>query len=350
MSIDEQRFGRLPDGRDVVLYTMTSGAGVTIKVTNFGGILTSVRTPDARGDVGEITLGFDSINGYLAEHPFLGATVGRFANRIAGARFSLDGKDYELAANASPHHLHGGHVGFDKVLWQAEATRGNTSGDTGDELTLRYTSVDGEEGYPGELTVTVTYALSAAGDLSFSYHATTTQPTLVNLTNHTYWNLAGDVRESCLGHLLQLHCSRYLPGDASNMPTGEIANVADTPMAFDTPTSLGSRIADVAGGYDHCYLIDGADGQTLRPAATVVCESSGRVMDVSTTMPGVQLYTSNYLDGSLSSRGATFDRRIAFCLETQHLPNSPNEPAFPSPVLRRGQTYAHRTVHQFRCV
>ncbi len=342
MELHRTSIGSLPSGDEVEEFAIASPSGVRIRVMSFGAILTSVETPDRAGNPGEITLGFDGLSGYLGEHPYFGATVGRYGNRIASGKFTLEGREYTLARNNGPNHLHGGIRGFDKVLWSANpsANDGNAA------VTFSYTSHDGEEGYPGALATEVTYRLTRSGELSFEYRATTDRPTHVNLTNHAYWNLAGAGSGDVLSHELTLNASRYLPVDGSLIPTGELADVRGTPMDFTSPHSIGSRIAEVDGGYDHCYVVDGTNGE-LRLAAHASDPSSGRTMEVWTTEPGIQLYTGNFLDGIRGRSGATYEKQHAFCLETQHFPDSPNQQRFPSTRLDPASTFESRTVHRF---
>ncbi len=331
-------YGRTRDGREVDLFTLDNGRGVRASVMSWGAILVSLQTPDRRGASSEITLGFDSLEPYLGAHPYFGATIGRFANRIAAGRFTLDGREYRLALNEKgANHLHGGNVGFDKVLWEGRAQ--------GECVEFTYTSRDGDEGYPGTLEARAIYRLSADGVLTFEYRARTDKPTPVNLTNHTYFNLAGT--GDILAHVLQMHCSRYLPVDARLIPTGEIRDVAKDPaMDFRKPRPIGERIGEV-GGYDHCYVVD-ASSASPAPVLRVSEPTSGRIMEVRSTQPGVQLYTGNFLDSSIRCRaGLACRRQAAFCVETQAFPNAINEPGFPSCVLRPGQEYHHVTTFRF---
>lgn len=335
------QFGTMPDGRPVDLYIMTNANGGVVKVTNYGTIITELHVPDRTGRLGDVVLGFDNLAQYLAGHPYFGCTVGRVANRISGARFTLDGKTYHLAANNGPNHLHGGLKGFDKVLWEAEPQADGS-------VKFTYTSPDGEEGYPGNLHVTVVMTWTDQNELVIDYTATTDKPTPVNLTNHSYFNLAceGDI----LGHVLMLSASQYTPTDASLIPTGEIKPVAGTPLDFTKPTPIGARFDQLdtePRGYDHNFVINRA-GKGLALAARVFEPKTGRVMEVFTTEPGIQLYTGNFLDGSLKGkRGIVYARHTGFCLETQHFPDAVNKPAFPSVILRPGQTYRHTTVYRF---
>jgi aldose 1-epimerase len=313
---------------------------------DYGATLIGVETPDRAGKNANITLGFPTLTGYLQRHPYFGSTVGRYANRIAGGKFTLDGTSYTLATNNGPNHLHGGRKGFDALRWTAEPV-------TGPELVgvkFSLTSPDGDEGYPGTLRASVTYTLSNGNELRIEYEARTDKLTVVNLTNHAYWNLAGAGSGDILKHELRIAADRYLPIDDTSIPTGELAAVKGTPLDFTEPHAIGERIAELkqephkTKGYDHCYVLRGQDGK-LALAAHVKEPTSGRVMEVYTTEPGVQLYCGNFLDGSPSAGG--YQQHEGFCLETQHYPDSPNKPRFPSTVLRPGQTYRSVTMHRF---
>ena len=339
-------FGTL-GGQPVRLFTLTNERGAQVQVIEYGGIVLRIRVPDRKGRIGDVALGFDSLDTYVAGNPFFGTITGRYANRIAGARFELDGVAYGLARNNGAHSLHGGVRGFDKVVWRGEPT------DTGDGVAFTYVSPDGEEGYPGTLTTTVTYSWNDANELRIDYRAETDRATVVNLTNHSYFNLADGGRSSVLDHEVTIHAERYTPADDEAIPTGEIAPVAETPFDFRRPRTLGERIdaehpqMRASSGYDVNYVLDG-EGGALALAATVFEPRSGRVMDVLTDQPGVQLYTGNHLDGSLvGTGGVAYPKHSGLCLETQHFPNSPNEPSFPSTVLRPGQVYETTTVYRF---
>lgn len=338
MALSQAGFGSTPAGDPVELFTCTNRNGLVLELISYGATVKSVAVPDRHGTVGVITLGFPDLSGYLQRHPYFGSTVGRFANRIAGARFTLDGVTYRLAANNGPNHLHGGVVGFDRVVWDAEPfENGGRAG-----VTFRYVSPDGEEGYPGRLDVEATYELSDSDELTMSYRATADAPTPVNLTNHTYWNLGGG--GTILDHEVQIDADRYLPVDATQIPTGVIAPVADTPMDFTIPKPVGRELDDIDRiGYDHCFVL--RHRSRLAHAARVTDPASGRVMEVSTTQPGVQFYTGNNLTGFEPSGG--YRRHEGLCLETQHFPDSPNRPQFPTTVLAPGEEYAHLTVHRF---
>ena len=341
MSIDRTRFGEV-DGKPVERYCMSNSRGTSAAVLTLGANLHSVR---ARGREGfdEITLAWDDVAGYLAPGgPYFGAIAGRVANRIAGGEFTLYGTRYRLACNHDGVHLHGGEVGFDRRIWHATAHER----DGEDRVALRYVSPEGEEGYPGTLTAEVTYRLTDGDELSIDLTATTDAPTIVNLTNHTYWNLAGAGSGSIEDHELQINCSQVLEKDADALPTGAIAPVHGTPFDFTTLRRIGERI-DEAGGYDHCLVVDGAPG-TLRTFARLRCPATGREMEMATTQPGVQLYSAEFLTRIAGAGGRTFDRRGGLCLETQHFPDSVHHAHFPSTVLLPGATYRHRTVHRFR--
>jgi aldose 1-epimerase len=350
--VSRSSFGRLPDGRAVDLYTLTNAHGVEIRVMTYGAIITVVRTPDRSGDVEDIALGFDSLAGYLHEHPYFGAVVGRYANRIAHGQFSLDGATYHLALNNGPNTLHGGRRGFDKVLWSGQSFSGPASAG----VALRYESPDGEENYPGTLVVGVKYTLNERDELIVDYEATTTKPTIVNLTQHSYWNLRGEGRGDILGHVVEINASSFTPVDSTLIPTGELAPVAGTPFDFRTPTPVGSRIAApngqirFGGGYDHNWVLD-RQSAGLTHAARVVDPTSGRSLDVSTTEPGMQFYSGNFLDGTIVGKaGHVYVHRGALVLETQHFPDSPNHPNFPSTVLRPGTTFRSETIFKFGVV
>ncbi len=351
-SVSVAPFGRLPDGRGVQLFTFVNTAGIEVRAIDYGGIILSLRIPDRDGVLGDVVLGYDSLGGYLGETPYFGAIIGRYGNRIAGGQFALDGVRYALATNNGPNHLHGGMMGFDKVLWAAEPFE--TADGVG--IVFTYASADGEEGYPGTLTARVTYTLTDRNELIFHYHATTDKATPVNLTQHTYFNLAGDGSGDILGHELTVHASHYTPVDATLIPTGVIAPVAGTPFDFTSATTIGARIGEdnqqlrFGGGYDHNFVLDREEPGLLH-AAHVYEPTTGRVMDVFTTEPGLQFYSGNFLDGSITGKaGHVYRHRTGFCLETQHYPDSPNEPAFPSTILRPGEEYESRTVYAFGVV
>ncbi|MHC4174576.1 MAG: aldose epimerase family protein [Planctomycetota bacterium] len=343
MSILKESFGQTTDGKGVDLYTLTNANSLRAGITNYGAILVSLEVPDRDGNLADITLGYDTLDGYIKRGSFFGATVGRYANRIGGAGFVLNGIEYKLAANNGENHIHGGRKGFDKVVWNAEQIE--TADAVGVKLT--YLSKDGEEGYPGNLDCTVIYTLTNNDELKISYEAETDKTTVVNLTNHSYYNLAGQGAGDILGHELMLNADSYTVVDEGLIPTGEIRSVKDSPMDFTSPMSIGSRIGQVGKGYDHNYVLNSGGG-SLALCARVYEPVSGRVMEVHTTEPGVQLYTGNFLNGSITGKdGKVYDKHYAFCLETQHFPDSPNKPHFPSAVLEPGQKYTTVTVHKF---
>ena len=348
-NIEKTAFGTLPDDRAVDLYTLRNAQGMTVKITTYGGAITSWTAPDKAGKYEDITLGCDSLAGYLRGTPFFGALIGRYGNRIAKGKFTLDGTAYALATNNIGNSLHGGIQGFDKVLWTAAPTDGEEPA-----LKLTYLSKDGEEGYPGNLSVTVVYTLQKDNALRMDYTATTDKPTVVNLTNHAYFNLAGAGKGDILGHELLLNAPAYLPVDSTLIPTGEVRPVAGTVFDFTTSTPIGARVNDAADlqikyglGYDHCWVLADSSS-TLHPAATLREPTSGRVMEVLTTEPAVQFYCGNFLDGKVIGKGGVaYQHRTGLCLETQHYPDSPNQPKFPSTVLRPGETYRTTTVYRF---
>ncbi len=345
-SIKKDIWGKTEDGQTVDLYTLVNQNGIVASITSYGALLTSLKVPDRNGKLDDIVLGFDSLAGYLKGHPYFGCTTGRVANRIAKGKFTLDGAHYTLATNNGPNHLHGGKVGLDKRVWKSRII----PSDLGRAVTFSYQSPDGEEGYPGNLDIEVTYTLTFQDELRIDYKATTNKPTPVNLTNHSYFNLAGAGNGTILDHELTLSANKYTPADATDIPTGEIAPVQGTPLDFTRPTALGARIEQIKGppgGYDHNFVLNNQDG-SLALAARVYEPTTGRVMDVLTTEPGLQLYTGNYLDGSVVGKGGkTYPRRAALCLETQRYPDSVNQPSFPSTILRPGQTYRSTTAHRF---
>jgi aldose 1-epimerase len=343
-SISKSPYGTAPEGAPVDLYTLANANGLVCKVITYGAIITELHVPDRNGKLGDIVLGFDSLAEYVARNPFFGCVVGRVANRIAKGRFKLDGKTYSLPINNGPNCLHGGGKGFDKAVWKAEGANGAE----GPSVVFSHESPDGDEGFPGALRARVTYTLTNKDELRFDYEATTDRTTPVNLTNHSYFNLAcgGDV----LGQLLQLKASRYTPADDSMIPTGVIAEVAGGPLDFTQEKPIGRDLKRIEGrtnGYDHNYVIDGG-GRGLVVAAKARDPVSGRSMEVSTDQPGVQLYSSNNFDGTLAGKGGVILLlHSAFCLETQHYPDSVNHPGFPSTLLRPGETYRTSTIHRF---
>jgi len=344
MSANKESFGRTPDGIAVDLYTLTNTNGLKARITNYGAILVSLEVPDRGGDITDVTLGYDNLEGYIKETPYFGATVGRYANRIGGAKFVLDGVEYKLAANNGPNHLHGGIKGFDKVVWRLEDLKAESDQAL---VKMSYISEDGEEGYPGNLACSLVYTLTKDNELKIHYQAETDKTTIVNLTNHTYFNLAGQGNGDVLGHELMIDADAYTPVDDGLIPTGEIRPVKGSPLDFTTPTAIGARIDQVPGGYDHNFVLNNPGG-TLTLCARVYEPATGRVMEVITTEPGVQLYTGNFLDGSITGKdGKVYKKHYAFCLETQHFPDSPNKPQFPSVVLKPGQKYETETIYRF---
>lgn len=348
-SITRQPFGQTPAGEPVELFTLKNAKGTEVAITNYGGIVVSIRTADRAGNFADIALGHDSLDGYLKPHPYFGAIIGRYGNRIGNAVFKLNGVEYKLARNDGANSLHGGVKGFDKVVWYARQTKVEGA----PALELAYVSKDGEEGYPGTLATTVIYSLNDNNELRIDYSATTDKDTVVNLTNHSYFNLAGQGEGDILGHVMMINASRFTPVDSGLIPTGELKPVEGTPFDFRTPTPIGARInnADeqlkLGRGYDHNFVLDGEAG-TLRLAARVTEPKSGRTLEVLTTEPGIQFYTGNFLDGSITGKGGkVYGRRYGFCLETQHFPDSPNKPEFPSTVLKPGGRYASTTIYRF---
>jgi len=346
--IEKTSFGTA-DGQPIDLYTITNRNGLEAKITNFGGILVSLKVPDRSRKFADVVLGFNDLDSYLKPHPSFGTVVGRFANRIAKGRFTLNGVEYKLAINNGENHLHGGIKGFDDVVWTAEGHYSRA----GYGVRMTYLSKDGEEGYPGNLQVTMLYTLTDTNELRIEYTATTDKDTVINLTHHSYFNLKGEGSGDILTHRLKLNAARFTPTDAGSIPTGELREVAGTPFNFLTPTPIGSRINQddeqlkFGNGYDHNFVINGRMG-TLRQAAVVSEPGSGRVMEVWTTEPGLQLYTGNFLDGTLIGKsGKPYHRRHGFCLETQHYPDSPNKPNFPTTTLKRGATFRSTTIYRF---
>ena len=341
MDITKQPFGQTPDAEAVALFTLTNANGLRLRVMTYGATVQSIETPDRDGQLGDVTLGFDTLDEYIADSPYFGVAVGRFANRIAGGKFTLDGVEHQLAQNDHGNHIHGGIKAFDKVVWQAEELR------EADAVGVRfgYVSPDGEEAYPGTLTVSMDYRLTNANEFRIDYTATTDKPTIVNLTHHGYFNLAGG--GTILEHEMMICADRFTPVDELLIPTGELQSVEGTPLDFRTPMPIGARIAQLDPGYDHNYVLVSQDG-SLALAARVREPKSGRVMEVHTTEPGVQLYSGNFLDGHHKGKaGAVYHKHNAFCLETQHYPDAPNQPAFPSTVLRPGETYTQTTAYKF---
>lgn len=350
MEVSMQPFGETAEGLPVALYTLVNGQGMEVTITNYGGIIVSLLAPDRDGLAEDVVLGFNSLDEYLERNPFFGCVVGRYANRIGEARFALNGVEYSLAQNSGPNHIHGGAKGFDKVLWKADRIVGR------DEVGVRlaYKSRDGEEGYPGNLDVTLTYSLTRDNELRIDYRAETDRDTIVNLTNHSYFNLSGDLSGNVLDHEMMIHATTYTPVNSSLIPTGELKDVSGTPMDFTLPAAIGARIGDdyeqlrIGGGYDHNFVLKKEEGDRLSLAARTRHPGSGRVMETYTTKPGMQFFTGNFLNGSIHGKqGIPYEKHAGFCLETQHFPDSPNKPEFPSPVLRAGDTYEETTIYKF---
>jgi aldose 1-epimerase len=349
-STAKKSFGKTPDGQPVDLYVLTNKSGAEASVTNYGGAVVSLKVPDRSGKLADVVLGYDTADGYVADKSYFGALVGRYGNRIGHAKFVLDGKTYTLAKNNGENSLHGGIKGFNKALWTAKMLPAKD----GQSLELSYLSKDGEEGFPGNLKVTVTYTLTDANALKIDYSATTDKKTVVNLTNHSYFNLAGQGAGDILGHVLMIEADKFTPVDSGLIPTGELRDVVGTPFDFRKRSAIGARIDQdeeqlkLGGGYDHNFVLRRSVGPGESLAARVVEPASGRVLEVWTTEPGVQFYTGNFLDGkTVGKGGATYPKRSAFCLETQHFPDSPNQPKFPSVVLKPGERYHTITTYRF---
>jgi len=347
-TVTESTFGKMPDGTTVTLFTLTNASGMEVRAITYGAILVTIKVPDRNGRLDDVVVGHDNLEGYLTKTRFFGAVAGRYGNRIGGGTFTLDGRTYQLARNNGPNHLHGGTKGFDKVVWNGAINKDAR----GPSVVFSRTSPDGEEGYPGTLAVRITYTVTDGNALIVEYHATTDKPTHVNLTQHSYFNLAGDGSGDILDHRLTLHADRYTPVDETQIPTGEIATVEGTPFDFRRETAIGARIDGdhpqlrIGGGYDHNFVLTRTAG--LAPAARVVEPKTGRTLEVSTTEPGVQFYSGNKLDGSIVGKGGhVYRSRTGLCLETQHFPDSPNKPTFPSTVLRPGKEYRSTTVFKF---
>jgi aldose 1-epimerase len=340
-------FGKAPDGTPVDIYTLRNSKGVEARICTYGGIVVSLKVPDQNGKFGDVVLGYDTLDGYLKSSPYFGALVGRYGNRIAGGRFTLEGKTYTLATNNGPNALHGGIKGFDKVVWEAM----QIASDRGPALELRYVSKDGEEGYPGNLKVTALYTLTDKNELRLDYTATTDKTTVLSLTHHSYFNLAG--AGDVLNHEVMIAADKFTPVDANLIPTGELRPVKGTPLDFTKPMKIGARINSddeqikLGGGYDHNYVLKKPAGK-LALAARVSEPTTGRVLEVFTTEPGMQFYTANFLDGSITGKGGwVYKKRHAFCMEPQHFPDSPNHPQFPSCVLKPGETYQNTIIYKF---
>jgi aldose 1-epimerase len=347
-AMSKQPYGKMPDGTQVDVYTLTGSGGMEARIITYGGVVVSVMTPDREGKRGDVVLGMDSLDGYRSQTAYLGALIGRYGNRIGHGQFPLEGRTYNLPKNNGDNTLHGGTQGFDKRVWQAR----EASGAEGPALELTYISRDGEEGFPGTLTARALYTVTARNELKIDYTATTDKPTVVNLTNHSYWNLSGAGEGDILGHQVIINASRFTPTDAGLIPTGELRPVAGTPFDFRRSTAIGARIdrpddqLKYGSGYDQNFVLDKGSGG-LTKAAEVYDPKSGRAMEVWTTEPSVQFYTGNHLNGIDGKGGKVYNARGALCLETQHSPDSPNKPAFPSTELKPGATYRSTTVYRF---
>jgi aldose 1-epimerase len=344
-AIQMESFGKTADGEGVDIYTLTNSHGLKARITTWGAGLVEMWVPDRKGALADVTLGFDKLDGYMTRHPYFGVTTGRYANRIANGKFSIDGKEYTLATNNGANHLHGGIKGFDQRNWKGEVVKGANA------VRFSYTSADGEEGYPGTLKSAVTYTLTDGNELQIDYEATTDRPTVVNLTNHAYWNLAGAGEGDILGHSVRLHAGKFTPVDDGGIPGGKLESVAGGPMDFTKAKAISQDFAlmtGTPGGYDHNFVLDKPSAGAMTLAAEVREPVSGRVLKISTTEPGIQFYTGNYLDGTLTGKGGkVYKKHHGFCLETQHYPDSPNRANFPSTVLRPGSTYRTTTIHEF---
>ena len=349
-SVTKDSFGKTAAGENVDIYTLRNANGVEAKITNYGGIVVSLKVPDRNGKFGDVVLGFNDLEQYLTKNdPYMGAIIGRFGNRIGKGRFALNGVEYKLATNNGENHLHGGLKGFDKVVWQGKSMKTKA----GVAVAFTYLSKDGEEGYPGNLNVTVVYTLTGKNELKIDYSATTDKDTVLNLTHHSYFNLRGEGDGDILDHMVKINASHFVPTDATSIPTGELKPVANTPFDFLKDTAIGLRINNddeqlkFGNGYDHTWVINGRRG-TMRLAATAQELTSGRVMEVWTTEPGMQFYTGNFLNGSITGKsGKPYARRTGFCFETQHYPDSPNQPKFPTTRLRKGATFRSSTIYKF---
>jgi aldose 1-epimerase len=348
-SVTKEPFGKTSAGEAIDIYTLRNAHGLEAKIINYGGILVSLKVPDKNGNFGDVVLGFNELEPYTKQGPYFGALIGRYGNRIAKGRFTLNGIEYKLAVNNGENHLHGGIKGFDKVVWTGHEMKTKA----GPAVVLTYLSKDGEEGYPGNLNVRVVYTLTNNNELKIDYSATTDKDTVTNLTHHSYFNLAGEGNGDILNHIVTINANRFVPTDAGSIPTGQLKNVAGTPFDFRKGMAIGARInkddeqLKFGSGYDHTFVINGPSG-VLRPAATAYEKTSGRVMQVWTTEPGMQFYSGNFLDGTLTGKsGKVYQKRSGFCFETQHYPDSPNQPSFPTTTLKKGATYKSTTIYRF---
>lgn len=350
-TVNTEKYGTTADGEKVEKYTISNEQGLEMSVITYGGIITSFKVPDKKGKYEDIVLSLDSLSQYEEKNPYFGAIIGRYGNRIAKGKFSLNGTEYVLETNDGKNHLHGGEKGFDKVVWEVESSNSEDSA----TLTLSYTSKDGEGGYPGNLKTTVTYTLNSNNELNIKYEATTDKKTIVNLTQHSYFNLSGDFSEKILDHVVEINADKYLPVDKTLIPTGELKPVEGTPFDFTEPTAISKGLEmegsnkqlDRGPGYDHCWILNEQD-RGIRFAASAYEADSGRFMEVYTTEPALQFYIGNFLDGSLPApAGGTYGKRTGFCMETQHYPDSPNQEKFPSVVLEPGEKYTSETSYKF---
>jgi len=346
MELTKEHYGKIPNGQEAHLYTLSNSKGMTVKITNYGGIVTEIRVPDKKGNIEDVVLGFHNLEGYLGEHPYFGALIGRYANRIARGTFTLEGKTYKLALNNGSNHIHGGIKGFDKVLWQVTEIR--EPEEVG--IKLFYRSKDGEEGYPGNLETTVTYTLNIENELKITYFGEIDKACPINLTHHSYFNLEGEGKGDILNHSLMVRSNQYLPSDDELIPTGEINLVGGTPLDFKKATPLGARIDQVKGGYDHSYLINPTKA-LVSLAARMTAPQSGRMLEVFTSEPTIHLYTGNFLDGSIEGKnGKAYQKHAGFCLEAQRCPDSPNKPDFPSTIYSPARNYHQITIYRFGLV
>ena len=346
LTVKREPFGKVLDGISIELFTLSNSNGITVKITNYGGIITSIITPDTTGRAGDIVLGFDSIEDYLKPHPYFGCIVGRYANRIAEGKFKVEGQEYSLAKNNGPNHLHGGIVGFDKVVWEVKEV---TESDNEASLKLAYLSKDGEEGYPGNLSVTVSYSLTNDNQLIITYDASTDKTTPINLTNHSYFNLSAGQAKNCLDHVIKLNADKYVEVNDQYIPTGNLVDVASTPMDFTNPHPIGEFLDKVPGGYDHTYVIKKEGTKEKMAYVAWVHEPlTNRIMEVYSTQPGAQFYIGNFLDGTLIGKNdIVYNKHYGFCLETHHFPDSPNQPSFPSAWLHPGEKFNEITIYKF---
>ena len=346
--IEKTLYGKLADGREVYQYTLKNNSGATMKIIDYGAIVTSLLVPDRNGKFEDVVTGYDSLEGYVKDRSFFGAIVGRYGNRIGKGKFKLDGHEYQLTVNDGENHLHGGKIGFFKVLWNANVVNDSS----GPSIEMTYVSPDGEEGYPGTVTMSIIFTLTEKNELRIVYKGTTDKPTILNPTHHSYFNLSGSFNKTILDHLLMIDADFMTPVDKGLIPTGKLMGVAKTPFDFHQLTAIGARINDsneqliFGKGYDHNWVIKGFDG-TVRKIAELYEPTSGRLMSILSNQPGLQFYSGNFMDGTIKAKGVTYQHRTALCLETQGFPDSPNKPEFPSVTLRPGEVYHQTTIYQF---